>query len=169
MRKNTHTDLEKKENQRLKSKKPVEAIEHEITRYIQGSADAKATILAVYLFGSVLKDEKFKKNSDIDLAFLVDQVLYKQDPLMASSPAYLVATHIGLMLNRKTDVVVLNSASIETAYQIVTNGKVIYETDHDRRIEYEIVLKGLYFDFKPFLDKLRQHAILRISDKESRT
>jgi hypothetical protein len=97
----------------------------------------------------------------------VDQVLYKKDPFMASSPAYLAATQIGLMLNRQTDVVVLNSASIETAYQIVTTGKVIFEADHDCRIEYEIVLKGLYFDFKPFLDKLRQHAILRISEKKA--
>ena len=57
----------------LKNKKPVETIEHEINRYIHGSADAKRTILAVYLFGSVLDNEKFKNNSDIDLAFLVDK------------------------------------------------------------------------------------------------
>jgi len=169
MKENIHTDLEKTENHRLKNKKLPEAIEHEIRRYIFGSADAKRSIMAVYLFGSVLNHEKFKKNSDIDLAFLVDQVLYKQDPFIASSPAYLAATQIGLMFNRKTDVVVLNSASIETAYQAVTTGKVIYEADHDRRIDYEIVLKGLYFDFKPFLDKLRQHVILRMSDTESRT
>jgi len=152
----------------LKNKKPVETIEHEINRYIRGSADAKRTILAVYLFGSVLDNEKIKNNSDIDLAFLVDRVPYKQDPFIASTPAYLAATKIGLMLDRKTDVIVLNSASIETAYQILTTGKVIFEADHDKRIEYEIVVKGLYFDFKPFLDKLRQNAILRISDKEGR-
>jgi predicted nucleotidyltransferase len=152
----------------LKNKKLVEVIEHKINQYICGSADAKRTILAVYLFRSVLDNEKKKNNSDIDLAFLVDLVLYKQDPFMASSPAYLAAMHIGLMLNRQTDVIDLNSASIETTYQVLTTGKVIFEADQDSRIGYEIVLKGLYFDFKPFLNNLRKRVILRISDKESR-
>ncbi len=90
----------------------------------------------------------------IPMAFLVDRVRYKQDPFMASSPAYLAATHIGLMLNRQTDVIVLNSPSIETAYQVLTTGKVVFEADQDSRIGYEIVLKGLYFDFKSFLNNL---------------
>jgi hypothetical protein len=100
-------------------------------------------------------DEERKERSDIDLAFLMDHSLYKQDPLTASAPAYMAATEVGLLLNRQTDVIILNSASIETAYWAVTTGKMIYEADHDERVEYEAAIGGLYFDFKPFLERLR--------------
>jgi len=70
----------------------------------------------------------------------------------------MAATEIGMMLNRQTDVIILNSASIETTYQAVTSGKVIFEADHDNRLEYEATVRGLYFDFKPFLDTLRSRG-----------
>jgi len=52
-------------------------------------------------------------------------------------------------------VVILNAASVETAYQVITTGELLYEKDAADRLEYEIALKGMYFDFKPFLDELR--------------
>jgi predicted nucleotidyltransferase len=154
-------DMKNPENNTL-----LEIIEQKISEYMSVSKDAKKTIKVVYLFGSVLNPKKFKDKSDIDLAFLVDRSFYKKDPFTASSPAYLAATEIGLLLNRQTDVIILNSASIETAYQAITSGSVIYEAHHDLRLEFEATLKGLYFDFKPFLDKLRQRGISGISDKK---
>jgi len=153
--------MKKPENNNL-----LETIEQKINEYISVSKDAKKTIKVVYLFGSVLNPKKFKENSDIDLAFLLDRSFYKQDPFMASSPAYLAATEIGLFLNRQTDVIILNSASIEASYQAMTSGNVIYEAHHDLRLEFEATLRGLYFDFMPFLDKLRRRGISGISDKE---
>lgn len=144
----------------------VQAIGNRITNYISDSNDAKQSIKAVYLYGSVLNREKFRNNSDIDLAFLLDPSLYIKDPLVYSSPAYLAATEIGLMLNRQTDVIILNSASLETAYQAVTTGTIVYEADHDIRLEYEAALKGMYFDFKPFLQHLRAKSMLRRHSKE---
>ncbi len=132
-----------------------EVIATRLHNAILTSNDARQSIIAVYLFGSVLHPEKFKHSSDIDLAFLLNRSLYKQDPLIYSAPAYMAAAEIGLMLERQTDVVILNSASIETAYQVVTTGMVIYEANHEALLEYEIALRGLYFDFKPFLQKLR--------------
>ncbi|MCF8108292.1 MAG: nucleotidyltransferase domain-containing protein [Desulfohalobiaceae bacterium] len=133
----------------------VESIKLRINTWISGSCDAKGSILSIYIYGSVLHPDKFQRNSDIDLAFLLDQSLYKQDPLLCSGPAYMAATDIGLKFDRQTDVIILNSASIESAYQIVTTGIVIYEADHENRLEYETAVRGLYFDFKPFLQKLR--------------
>jgi len=45
--------------------------------------------------------------------------------------------------------------TIVAAYQAVTTGMLIYEADRETRLEYESGLRGLYFDFKPFLEKLR--------------
>ena len=120
------------------------------------------SIKAVYLFGSVLDANRFKTDSDIDIAFLVDKNLYKKDPLSATSASYFLATQIGLKFDRQTDVTILNSASLETAYQIIVTGELIYEYDNNLRIEYEIALKGLYFDFKPFLNTLRLQHISKL-------
>lgn len=98
----------------------VESIKLHINNWISGSSDANESVLSIYIFGSVLHPDKFKRNSDIDLAFLLEQSLYKQDPLLCSGPAYMASTDIGLQFDRQTDVIILNSASIESAYQIVT-------------------------------------------------
>ncbi len=142
----------------------VEKICKSIRSYILCTKDAQKSIKAVYLFGSVLDSNKFKYNSDVDIAFLVDKDLYKGDPLLASSASYSLATEIGLMLDRQTDVTILNSASIETAYQVIVSGSLVYEFDNNLRIDYEIALKGLYFDFKPFLNTLRSQHISRLNE-----
>lgn len=139
----------------------VQEIEKRINAYISDSIEAKQSIKIAYLYGSVLHPEKFRHKSDIDLAFLLYPSLYKKDPLISSAPAYMAATEIGLMANRQTDVIILNAASIETAYQAVTTGIVLYEADHENRLEYESLVRGLYFDFKPFLQNLRAKSMLR--------
>jgi predicted nucleotidyltransferase len=133
-------------------------IKQQINSYISGLPEARRSIKTVYLYGSVLEKEKFRHNSDIDLAFLLDHGLYHKDPLIYSGPAYMAATEVGLMLNRQTDVIILNSASIETAYHAITTGTVIYDANRDDRVEYEAYLRGLYFDFMPFLETLRNHG-----------
>lgn len=147
----------------------IEAVENRLNTYISNSDEARKSIIAAYIFGSALHPEKFKSNSDIDLAFLLNRSLYKADPLINSAPAYMAAAEIGLMTERQTDVIILNSASIETAYQAVTTGTLIYEADHESRLEYEAVLRGLYFDFKPFLEKLRAKTMLHPDSRGSAT
>jgi hypothetical protein len=84
---------------------------------------------------------------------------YKADSVAAIAPVYLAATRAGMALDRETDVTILNGASLEIAYEILTSGHCILETDPGKRLEYEIAVKGMYFDFKPFLDKLRKDCI----------
>jgi predicted nucleotidyltransferase len=144
----------------IKDNDPAATITHRINTYISGSPEARRSIKAVYLYGSVLHKERFRHNSDIDLAFLLDRSLYHEDPLIYSGPAYMAATEVSMMLNRKTDVIILNSASIETAYCAITTGTPIYDANQDDRVEYEAYLKGLYFDFRPFLEALRNRSCM---------
>ena len=118
-------------------------------------------IVSVYIFGSFLKGNAGKA-SDIDLAFLLDEKAYKSDPIIAMSPAHLIAAQVGMKFDRQTDVMILNSASLELAYEVITTGKRIYEIDPDLRIEYEIKIKGMYFDFRPFLEKLRAGSLAQL-------
>jgi predicted nucleotidyltransferase len=119
------------------------------------------SIVAVYLFGSCIKGEA-EISSDIDLAFLLDEQAYKNDPIGAMSPAHLIAAQFGMKVDKETDVTILNSASLELAYEVLTTGKCLFELDPDMRMEYEIKIKGMYFDFRPFLEDLRSKRLARI-------
>jgi len=155
--------MEKKETHGI-----LEEIIKLIHNFIFNPEATDRSIDAVYIFGSVLNQSQFKKNSDIDIAFLIDKLLYKQDALKASVDAYIIATKIGLTLDRSTDVIIMNSASIETAFQIMTTGIPVYEHHPDKRIEYEIAVKGMYYDFKPFLDDLRSKAVLELNQHQEK-
>jgi len=122
---------------------------------------SSSSIIAVYIFGSILRDPS-KKEADIDIAFLLDEKAYKADPVKSIAPAYLAAAQAGLALNRKTDVTILNGASLEMAYEIISSGSCILETDSEKRIVYEIAIRGMFFDFKPFLDQIRSNCIKAI-------
>ncbi len=121
----------------------------------------ETSIVSVYLFGSFLSGNA-KKRSDIDLAFLLDEKVYKSDPIIAMAPAHLIAAHVGVEFNKETDVSILNSSSLEIAYEVITRGKCLFELDPDMRMEYELKIKGMYFDFKPFLEDLRSKRLARI-------
>lgn len=119
---------------------------------------SNSSIIAVYIFGSQVKNQS-KNTSDVDIAILFDEMAYKKDPIGTTAPAYLAAARVGLDTGLKTDVSVLNTASLEIAYEVITSGICLVETDKEERIKYEIALKGLYFDFKPFLDGIRSECI----------
>jgi len=120
-----------------------------------------APIVAVYLFGSFLKT-KINKKSDIDLAFLLDEIAHNSDPIEAMSAAHLIAARVGMKFDKETDVIILNSASLEIAYEVVSTGRCIYELNSDNRLEYEAKIRGMYFDFKPFLQELRTRSLTRL-------
>jgi hypothetical protein len=78
------------------------------------------------------------------------------------SPAHLIAAHVGVEFNKETDVTILNSSSLEIAYEVVTSGKCLFESDPNMRMEYELKIKGMYFDFKPFLEELRAKSLVNL-------
>jgi len=119
---------------------------------------SNSKVIAVYIFGSQVKSHS-KDTSDIDIAVLFDETAYKNDPISTSALAYLAATRAGLATAFKTDVTILNTASLEIAYEVITSGICLVETDEEKRITYEIAIKGLYFDFKPFLEGIRSERI----------
>ena len=95
----------------------------------------------------------------MDLAFLLDEGAYRDDPLAAVAPAYLAAANLGMFMGTDTDVTILNSASLEIAYEVVTTGERLLAYNADKALDYEFALRGMYFEFKPFLDELRSNCI----------
>lgn len=119
------------------------------------------SIVAVYLFGSYATGKE-KAQSDMDLAFLLDAKAYKSDSFEATGPAHMAAMRIGISFKRETDVVILNSSSVELAYEAVTSGRCVYEAEQDRRLEYEATIRSMYYDFRPFLMELRSSFLDRL-------
>lgn len=115
-------------------------------------------IIAMYIFGSVLNFQK-KNPEDIDIAFLFKEDYFKKNPLEAFSIAHIIGGDLSRVFKKPVDVIVLNNSSLSFAYSIITEGICIYENSAEERINYEIKIKGLYYDFKPFLDNLYKQKI----------
>jgi predicted nucleotidyltransferase len=135
-------------------------ITDDLIRYFNASP-VDDSIIAVYLFGACVKDG-IEKASDIDLAFLLDEQTYKADPINAMYPTHLIAAAIGTQFDKETDVTILNSSSLEVAYEIMVTDKCVYESDPELRLDYEIKIRGMYFDFKPFISELRSSSLAKL-------
>ncbi|HYH04647.1 MAG TPA: nucleotidyltransferase domain-containing protein [Bacillota bacterium] len=85
----------------------------------------------IYLFGSAVRSE-LRVDSDIDLAFLSDKTRDGYE-------VFRVAQQLAEVFNRDVDLIDLQKASTVMKAQIVAYGKHIYETDLNRRINFEIV------------------------------
>lgn len=133
----------------------------DLKEYFTETLADDSSVLVVYLFGSCAR-KSAAEESDLDLAFLVDHKVYNSNPSKAVSPAFMIATRIGMKFGKETDVSILNGGSVEMAYEVVTTGRCIYEADPDTRLEYEAKVRGMYFDFKPFLTELRSRCLASV-------
>jgi predicted nucleotidyltransferase len=84
----------------------------------------------IYLFGSTVAGH-VHQDSDIDIAFLSDQ---KQ---LDHYERFMVAQELASRLHRDVDLVDLKQASTVFQAQVVSNGKVIYCTNEQKKAEYE--------------------------------
>ncbi|MBL4937492.1 nucleotidyltransferase domain-containing protein [Clostridium sp. YIM B02515] len=84
----------------------------------------------MFLFGSSVKGA-FREDSDIDIAFLSDNELSDYE-------VFMIAQEIACVFNRDVDLIDLNKASAVFKAQIVGTGKVIYCSDDNRRMCFEM-------------------------------
>ena len=115
----------------------------------------------VYLFGSRVENN-VGPMSDFDVAVLVDRAA--DGPRLRARLAHELARVLG---TDRVEVVLLNRASIELAYAVVAQGKVLYEEDLATRVEYEATILSRYGDYLPVLRRQRRD-ILRGDDYERR-
>jgi predicted nucleotidyltransferase len=118
-------------------------------------------ITLVYLFGSQV-DGYVGPLSDYDLGVLVDQP--ESAPYVRSRLAFELGRRIA---TTKIDILMLNRASIDLAFAVISRGKLLYQRGDAERIEYEAKVMGLYFDYLPVLRSQRDD-ILRGGEYEAR-
>ncbi len=123
-------------------------------------ADAPAVALA-YLFGSRAQGN-IGPLSDYDIAVLLDR-----DTDYEAARLHLMRQIRRALQGEAIDLVLLNEAPVELAFNVIANGKLIHQRDLATRVEYEATVMSRYYDLLPMLRAQRQD-ILRGDDYDRR-
>lgn len=112
-------------------------------------------LVAAYLFGSVARGQE-RTDSDVDIVLgrPCGPSLEDLDRLARMQQA------LGDLQERDVDLVPLDSASPDLRHNVLVDQVLLYDGDHDARVEYEIRARNEYADHLPFLLAYRR-AVLR--------
>jgi len=117
-------------------------------------------IVAAYLFGSQAKGTA-TVTSDVDVALLLDadfdlhaNYMYRLEQM----------TVLEMQFHKPVDVVILNQASLELKNQVLRYGHLVYEANHQARVDFEVQTHQAYFDFQPYRDTYHQKLLSRIRE-----
>ena len=116
----------------------------------------KKEVLFCYLFGSRAY-QNFIQKSDVDIAVFLDE---KKTKDFFDERIELIS-QITQKLKKEVDVVVLNTAPPFLKYVVLKEGKLIFERNREKRIDFELKSFNEYFDFKPILEKYYQKLLTR--------
>ncbi|MBO8132067.1 MAG: nucleotidyltransferase domain-containing protein [Candidatus Marinimicrobia bacterium] len=102
----------------------------------------KGRIVFAYLFGTAASHD-YSPLSDIDLAFYVDS---QEDAFDLKLALYTDCTR--LLKRNDIDVIILNNLrNLILADEIVTNGTVIFDSNPEVRLDYEVRIHHQALDF----------------------
>jgi predicted nucleotidyltransferase len=126
------------------SKYAREGIELDIQPLV-GYLATQPDVLAAYLFGSYAT-RKAHPGSDVDLAVLLSQPDAAQ---RFERRLRLMGEVEDVLARRPADVVVLNDAPPLLAYQVLREGRLVFERDRAARVEFEVRAGQIYADLIP--------------------
>lgn len=104
---------------------------------------------ASYLFGSQVAGNATPQ-SDVDIAVLLpDSIEFKARFRIRLQ----LMEALSRILKKEVEVVVLNDVqSLFFKYVVISEGKLLFQKNEEKRISFENRITALYFDFEPFLD-----------------
>lgn len=127
----------------------IKVIKHKVSNEIKRK---KLPIKLVYLFGSFAKGKESIK-SDIDIAVLLKEDVYSKDPICIFGNIQSFARKLERIIKREVDIHILNRASLNFSYVVVTTGIPIYTSSRIELYKYQNKILGMFFDFIPFFEK----------------
>lgn len=110
-----------------------------------------------YLFGS-LAYKNFTLQSDVDLAIYLDKKTTKDffdkrlDLIKKASQLF----------KRDADIIILNTAPIFLKYVIIKEGKLIFNKNDSKRIDFELKSINEYFDYMPTLKIYNKRILSKV-------
>lgn len=99
-----------------------------------------------YLFGS-FACQNFNSKSDVDVAVFLDEE--KNEDFFKTRLELIVS--LSKLLKREADVIILNTTnSVLFKYVILREGKLIFASDVEKIVDFEMKVLRDYYDFLPF-------------------
>jgi predicted nucleotidyltransferase len=105
-------------------------------------------VIVAYLFGSVARGQD-SHLSDVDIAMLLQGDLEAEFRLERTLE---LIADLETFTEGKVQVTMLDQAPPLLAYQVIREGKLLYERTTDERVEFVVRVMKEYFDFKPRFD-----------------
>jgi len=100
-------------------------------------------VLFAYVFGSHARGDT-GPSSDVDLACFLDSM--KNSRKVSNLHVQLV-TETGTVLHMDAvDMIILNESPLPLQFNIIYEGKLVFERDQSRRIDFEVKTMRLFFD-----------------------
>lgn len=121
---------------------------------ILGVATEFSEICLVYLFGSQVTGN-VGPLSDIDLGVLVEH-----ESMNMELQSHLAHAFVKAFGTERIDLVMLNIAPIELAFNVIAQGRLLYKRSQAEKVEYEATVMSLYYDYLPIL-RTQRIEILR--------
>lgn len=106
-------------------------------------------VCVLYIFGSY-GSCKETKESDIDIAVLIDETRLKKIDFASLKKTYYSASPTFSI--QPVDIVILNTAPTFLKYHILKTGTVLYDKDRNLRIRFSANTIIEYLDYKPIED-----------------
>ena len=115
-------------------------VEHLLAAFFEADPHGAS---AVYLFGSVARDEAGRE-SDIDVAILL------ADPPARTFDAqpYALEGELETYLGGPVDLVALNQAPVDLRVRVLRDGRLVFDRDRSARIAFEVRTRSEAFDLE---------------------
>ncbi|MEW6088421.1 MAG: nucleotidyltransferase domain-containing protein [bacterium] len=125
-----------------------------LKEYGQGNEE----IIALYLFVSYAEDKQ-RPESDVDIAVLTEPYKNKQESFMSRLK---FKNDIAKLLNKEIDLVIFQETGEILSYQIIKNGRVVFERDRDKLSLFKSKTIVQYLDYQFLLKKMQKGMIVAI-------
>ncbi|MFO7867213.1 MAG: nucleotidyltransferase domain-containing protein [Candidatus Aminicenantes bacterium] len=139
-------------------KKPfqIEALK----KTLQGRLSGSPVSLA-YLYGSYASGT-FTDRSDIDIALVFREKIDNRNALKYELN---LAVWLDDKFKAEFDVRNITNAPLKIQGEVVTHGILLYSSDEDFRIKYEVRIRNRYFDFLPSLRTMQKIFFQSIKER----
>lgn len=121
---------------------------------------ARDDVVAAYLFGSAARGVAEPGNLDIAVMFA--------SGIDGFEAALALHVDLELHLDFPVDAHDFDALPSDLQFRVLQEGIVLVDADRRARIRREVTAQLMYYDFKPYLDRIRQGALRRLTTGPTR-
>jgi predicted nucleotidyltransferase len=119
----------------------------------------KLHVNLVYLFGSYAEGKEHDF-SDLDIGIVFFYNVLHSNLSNTYNELYYIFTDV--LPNKSIDIVFIQRAGLELCFDVISHGKIIYESSTTARLDFEEKIMIMYADFKPILNEFNAAILNRI-------